>query len=176
MESRSIRRLPESQQWDATAVLSMKGLPWNYMGRSRRKRALYTQRVPLLPDSATLDQLARAAGQAAAEAIAAATPDGRPPGTTRQPVTHRHRQAQALHLHLPQGSQRKQIEGSSQSNRTHRGIRAVAVVWARTNGSRQQDRARTATRAAEHTTGIRRAVAVVWAPWHGRCSQRPSSR
>ena len=80
MESRSIRRLPESQQWDATAVLSMKGLPWNYMGRSRRKRALYTQRVPLLPDSATLDQLARAAGQAAAEAIAAATPGGKAAG------------------------------------------------------------------------------------------------
>ncbi|CAE7327609.1 unnamed protein product [Symbiodinium sp. CCMP2592] len=80
VESRSIRRLPVEQQWDAAAVLGMKGLPWNYQGQGRRKRALYTQRVPLLPDTATLEQLAMAAGQAAAETIAAATPGMKPPG------------------------------------------------------------------------------------------------
>ena len=66
-ETRSIRRLPEEQQWDATALLGMKGLPWSYMGRGKRKRPLYTgaaaTRVPLLPDSSTLEELARAAGR-----------------------------------------------------------------------------------------------------------------
>ena len=77
-ETRSIRRLPEEQQWDATALLGMKGLPWSYMGRGKRKRPLYTgaaaTRVPLLPDSSTLEELARAAGRAAAEAISSGTP------------------------------------------------------------------------------------------------------
>ncbi|CAE7041145.1 unnamed protein product [Symbiodinium sp. CCMP2592] len=76
-ESRSIRRLPEPEQWDAEMVLSMKGLPWSYMGTARRKRPLYSSlgtRVPLLPDSATLEEIAKAAGRAAAESIAAATP------------------------------------------------------------------------------------------------------
>ncbi|CAE7451931.1 GIP, partial [Symbiodinium sp. CCMP2456] len=77
-ETRSIRRLPEEQQWSAEAVLGMKGLPWSYMGQGKRKRPLYTGaaavRLPLLPDSATLEELARAAGKAAAEAISSATP------------------------------------------------------------------------------------------------------
>ena len=77
-ETRSIRRLPEEQQWSATALLGMKGLPWSYMGRGKRKRPLYTgaaaTRVPRLPDSSTLEELARAAGRAAAEAISSGTP------------------------------------------------------------------------------------------------------
>ena len=77
-ETRSIRRLPEEQQWDAATLLGMKGLPWSYMGRGKRKRPLYTgaaaTRVPLLPDSSTLEELARAAGRAAAEAISSGTP------------------------------------------------------------------------------------------------------
>ena len=80
-ESRSIRRLPSEEQWNAEMVLGMKGLPWSYMGTGRRKRPLYTAaagRVPILPDTATLEQLARAAGQAAAETIAAATPGMHP--------------------------------------------------------------------------------------------------
>ena len=80
-ESRSIRRLPAEEQWNAEMVLGMKGLPWSYMGTGRRKRPLYTAaagRVPILPDTATLEQLARAAGQAAAETIAAATPGRHP--------------------------------------------------------------------------------------------------
>ena len=28
-ESRSVRRLPESEQWDAEMVLGMRGLPWS---------------------------------------------------------------------------------------------------------------------------------------------------
>ncbi|OLP86509.1 Copia protein [Symbiodinium microadriaticum] len=82
-ESRSIRRLPGEEQWNAEMVLGMKGLPWSYMGTGRRKRPLYTAasgRVPILPDTATLEQLARAAGQAAAETIAAATPGMHPEG------------------------------------------------------------------------------------------------
>ena len=76
-ESRSRRRLPESEQWDAEMVLAMKGLPWSYMGTSRRKRPLYSSlgtRVPLLPDTATLEEIAKAAGKAAAETITAGTP------------------------------------------------------------------------------------------------------
>ena len=74
-ESRSVRRLPAEQQWSAEAVLGCRGLPWDYGGKGRRKKAMYTQeRTALLPDSATLEQLAKAAGKAAAETIAAATP------------------------------------------------------------------------------------------------------
>ncbi|CAE7303029.1 unnamed protein product [Symbiodinium sp. CCMP2456] len=74
-ESRSVRRLPPEQQWSAEAVLGCRGLPWDYIGKGRRKKAMYTSvRAPLLPDTATLEQLAKAAGKAAAETIAAATP------------------------------------------------------------------------------------------------------
>ncbi|CAE7388143.1 AGD9 [Symbiodinium sp. CCMP2592] len=69
VESRSIRRLPENEQWDATMVLSAKGLPWSYMGTAPRKRPLYSSvgaPAPLLPDTATLESLARAAGKATA--------------------------------------------------------------------------------------------------------------
>ena len=37
-ESRSIRRLPEEQQWSAEAILGMRGLPWSYLGKGKRKR------------------------------------------------------------------------------------------------------------------------------------------
>ncbi|CAE7705815.1 eryA, partial [Symbiodinium microadriaticum] len=74
-EARSVRRLPEEQQWDAKALVTYRGLPWDYGGTKRRKRPLYTSaRLPLLPDNATLEELAKAAGTAAAEAIAASTP------------------------------------------------------------------------------------------------------
>ena len=79
-ESRSIRRLPQEQQWCAELVLGMKGFPWNYLGTAKRRRALYPggaggARVPLLPDTASLEELARAAGRAAAVEIAANTPN-----------------------------------------------------------------------------------------------------
>ena len=76
-ESRSIRRLPQEQQYSAEAVLGMKGFPWSYLGTAKRRRALYPggSRVPLLPDSASLEELARAAGRAAAAEIAAGTPN-----------------------------------------------------------------------------------------------------
>ena len=75
-ESRSIRRLQGEEQWSAEAVLQAQGLPWDYKGKLKRKKALYTSaRVPLLPDNATLEELARAAGKAAAETIVAATPN-----------------------------------------------------------------------------------------------------
>ncbi|CAE6969495.1 RE2, partial [Symbiodinium sp. CCMP2456] len=77
-ESRSIRRLPREQQWCAASVLGMQGYPWDYMGKAKRRRALYpgggAHRVPLLPDNATLEELAKAAGRAAAAEIAANTP------------------------------------------------------------------------------------------------------
>ncbi|CAE7732846.1 eryA, partial [Symbiodinium necroappetens] len=74
-EARSVRRLPEEQQWDAKALVTYRGLPWDYGGTKKRKRPLYTSaRLPLLPDNATLEELAKAAGTAAAEAIAASTP------------------------------------------------------------------------------------------------------
>ena len=76
-ESRSVRRLPEDQKWSLEMVLGMKGFPWGYMGTSRRRRPLYTgarASVPLLPDNATLEQIAQAAGKAAAASIAAQTP------------------------------------------------------------------------------------------------------
>ena len=58
------------------AVIAAKGLPWDYQGTKRRKRPLYTSaRVPLLPDSATLEEVAR---KAASEVIASSTP--KPPG------------------------------------------------------------------------------------------------
>ncbi|CAE7252941.1 unnamed protein product, partial [Symbiodinium necroappetens] len=77
-ETRSLRRLPEEGQWVAEQIVTAKGLPWDYGGSARRKRALYTSRAPVLPDSTTLEELAKAAGRAAAETIAAATP--RPAG------------------------------------------------------------------------------------------------
>ncbi|CAE7948885.1 unnamed protein product [Symbiodinium sp. KB8] len=77
-ETRSLRRLPEESQWVAEQIVTAKGLPWDYGGSTRRKRALYTSRAPVLPDSTTLEELAKAAGRAAAETIAAATP--RPAG------------------------------------------------------------------------------------------------
>ena len=74
-ETRSIRRLPAEQQWDGNALVNNKGLPWDYGGTRKRRRPLYTSaRVPMLPDSATLEQVAKAAGTAVAEAIAAGTP------------------------------------------------------------------------------------------------------
>ena len=74
-ESRSIRRLPAESQWDPERVVNAKGLPWCYAGHQRRKKPLYTStRVPLLPDTAALEELARSAGRAAAESIAANTP------------------------------------------------------------------------------------------------------
>ena len=77
-ESRSVRRLPREQQWSAEAVVAAKGLPWDYKGALKRKKPLYVQsRGPLLPDTAALTELAKAAGVAAAESIAAGTP--RPP-------------------------------------------------------------------------------------------------
>ena len=78
-ESRSIRRLPASEQWSAEEVLAAKGLPWDFGGAAKRKRPLYTSaRIPLLPDSATLEEVAKAAGRAAAETIAAGTPKPQP--------------------------------------------------------------------------------------------------
>ena len=75
-ESRSIRRLPEESQWSAEAVLGMRGLPWSYLGKGKRKRPLYTgaagARIPCVPDAATLEELAKAAGKAAADALSAA--------------------------------------------------------------------------------------------------------
>ena len=58
----------------------MKGFPWDYMGQAKRRRTLYPggaagARVPLLPDSASLEEMARAAGRAAAAEIAATTPN-----------------------------------------------------------------------------------------------------
>ncbi|CAE7232609.1 unnamed protein product [Symbiodinium sp. CCMP2592] len=76
-ESRSIRRVPEEEKWNSSMVLGVKGFPWSYQGQHRRKRPLYTgarSAVPLLPDNATLEELARAAGHAAAEAIASRVP------------------------------------------------------------------------------------------------------
>ena len=76
-ESRSVRRLPEEQKWDLESVLNMRGFPWSYLGKGRRRRPLYTSakaNVPLLPDTASLEELARAAGRAAAESIAAGAP------------------------------------------------------------------------------------------------------
>ena len=74
-ESRSIRRLPAEDQWSCKEVLGARGLPWDYGGKQVRKRPLYTSaRVPLLPDSATLEDIAKAAGRAAADAIASSTP------------------------------------------------------------------------------------------------------
>ena len=74
-ETRSVRRLPPEQQWSPELVVEAKGLPWDYAGRQRRKKPLYTStRVPLVPDTTTLEELARAAGRAAAESIAANTP------------------------------------------------------------------------------------------------------
>ncbi|CAE7605318.1 GIP [Symbiodinium sp. CCMP2592] len=87
-ESRSIRRLPADEQWNAEAVLGMIGLPWSYMGKGKRRRPLYTAasaRVPLLPDTATLEELARSAGRAAAESIAAAPPALVPPKPRSEP-------------------------------------------------------------------------------------------
>ncbi|CAE7268415.1 unnamed protein product, partial [Symbiodinium sp. CCMP2592] len=76
VEARSIRRLPAEEQWDGPAILACRGLPWDYMGTAKRKRPLYTSaaRPALLPDTASLEELAKAAGRAAAEVIAAATP------------------------------------------------------------------------------------------------------
>ena len=76
-ETRSLRRLPLEEQWSAEALVNAKGLPWDLGGKVKRKRALYTSRPALLPDTATLEELARAAGHAAAASIAAGTP--RPP-------------------------------------------------------------------------------------------------
>ena len=82
-ESRSIRRLPREQQWCAATVLGMQGFVWDYMGKAKRRRALYpggagASRIPLLPDSASLEEIAKAAGRAAAAEIPANTPV--PPG------------------------------------------------------------------------------------------------
>ena len=75
LESRSVRRLPKEQQWSAEAVVAAKGLPWDYKGTWKRKKPLYVQnRGPILPDSATLAEIAKAAGVAAAETVAALTP------------------------------------------------------------------------------------------------------
>ena len=74
VESRSVRRVPEENQWDSDGVVSARGLLWDYGNKSKRKRPLYTGRTP---DSASLEELAKAAGRAAAESIAAGTP--RPP-------------------------------------------------------------------------------------------------
>ena len=75
VESRSIRRLPSENQWCAEAVVGARGLPWSYGGSAKRKRPIYTsQRIPLLPDTASLEEIAKAAGRAAAETIAAGTP------------------------------------------------------------------------------------------------------
>ena len=73
-ESRSLRRLPAEEQWNGEMVLAAKGLPWDYQGLKKRKRPLYTSRTALVPDSASLQELARAAGVAAAAAIASSTP------------------------------------------------------------------------------------------------------
>ena len=52
-----------------------KGCLWDYQGAKKRKRPLYTSaRTALLPDIASLEELAQAAGVAAAEAIASQTP------------------------------------------------------------------------------------------------------
>ena len=104
-ETRSLRRLPAEQQWDGNALVNFKGLPWDYVGTRKRKCPLYTAaRVPLLPDSATLEQVAKAAGTAAAEAIAASTPkpnNNDEAGRTAQPQAHRaHPRARPLEQRL----------------------------------------------------------------------------
>ena len=66
-ESRSVRRLASEEQWNAEKVLACKGLPWDYGGKRKRERPLYTSvRFLLVPDTASLEELAKAAGIAAA--------------------------------------------------------------------------------------------------------------
>ena len=77
--------LPREQQWCAATVLGMQGFFWDYMGKAKRRRALYpggagTSRIPLLPDSTSLEEIAKAAGRAAAAEIAAGTPAPPEPG------------------------------------------------------------------------------------------------
>ena len=89
-ESRSVWRLREDQKWDLKSVLGVRGFPWSYDGKGRRCRPLCTgakANVPLLPDSATLQEMAKAAGRAAALSIAAATPNPNLDGPGGQ-VTH----------------------------------------------------------------------------------------
>ena len=57
-----MRRLPEEQKWCLEAVLGVHGFPWSYAGKGHRRRPLYT------------GAMAKAAGRADAESIAAATP------------------------------------------------------------------------------------------------------
>ena len=79
-ESRSIRRLPMG--WVADAVVGGRGFPWAYGGQTKRKRPIYSsQRVPLFPETASLEHLAKAAGKAAADAIIASTPLAQAPQT-----------------------------------------------------------------------------------------------
>ncbi|CAE7337252.1 unnamed protein product [Symbiodinium sp. CCMP2592] len=61
-ESRSLRRLPREDAYPADFILTAKGLPWDAQGKTKRQRPLYTARPGLLPDSATLEELAKAAG------------------------------------------------------------------------------------------------------------------
>ena len=133
-ESPSVRRLPESEQWDAEMVLGMRGLPWSYMGTSRRKRPLYSAagaRVPLLPDTATLEEIAKAAGRAAAETIAASTPvpaapndeAGTDPSTssssTTSPMSTSRGSAEASQQQPQQADTRRESTGQSQPPGAH---------------------------------------------------------
>ena len=133
-ESRSVRRLPESEQWDAEMVLGMRSLPWSYMGTSRRKRPLYSAagaRVPLLPDTATLEEIAKAAGRVAAETIAATTPVPAAPGdeagtdpstsssSTTSPMSTSRGSAEASQQQQQQADTRRESTGQLQPPGAH---------------------------------------------------------
>ena len=126
-EARSIRRLPVEEQWNGEFLVSAKGLPWDYQGVQKRKRPLYTSRSALLPDSASLEQLARAAGVAAAEAISSQTPAAAPqdeagsdsPRAAAAAPAQAHGSIQRVKRYLPQAGHRPQ-SGSVQERLVRR--------------------------------------------------------
>ncbi|CAE7561573.1 unnamed protein product, partial [Symbiodinium necroappetens] len=82
-EARSIRRLPVEEQWNGEFVVSAKGLPWDYQGVKKRKRPLYTSARPaLLPDTASLEELAKEEARVAMDTSTARGGEGGlfPPG------------------------------------------------------------------------------------------------
>ena len=160
-ESRSIRRLPSEEQWNAEMVLGMKGLPWSYMGTGRRKRPLYTAaagRVPILPDTATLEQLARAAGQATAETIAAATPGMHP--EAGEGAASNNDEA-ASDPTSPSSSSTTSGQGEQQppATRPQQESQEPLQPHGSLDGSQRQRRRATAD---ETTTGITRTTSTAW--------------
>ena len=119
-ESRSIRRLPEEEKWDSALVLGLRGLPWSYQGQGKRKRPLYTgdrAATALFPDSATLDQLARAAGNAAAAAIASHRPAdeaGSDPTSSSSPSSSSSSSKSCLNSSQAGNQQPQQEQGNQQ--------------------------------------------------------------